>query len=233
MSTFQIFVRGIVFWFLWIFATLAGLLVHWTLLHGTGYESGIISTLETWIGSTGTNLQILEFTTNGLLGLVEGFILGLFQWMVLRKRIKGSLAWIPATSLGMMLGLVAFWGSFVFITGDQLPQGNPMDWVFGLGFLRSGLVGLCLGVTQWIVLRRQFPGHGWWVPAVLIGMLGSWLVQWFFGEGYAFVTQGTITGFVLSLMLVARVRAREAARRKVPQLQKSEDPLERLNRLAP
>ena len=153
--------------------------------------------------------------------------------MVLRKRIKGSLAWIPATSLGMMLGLVAFWGSFVVITGDQLPQGSPIDWVFGLGFIRNGLVGLFLGISQWIVLRRQFPGHGWWVPVVLIGMVSSWLVQWFYGEGYAFLAQGTITGFVLSLMLVARVRAREAAKKKAPQLQKSEEPLERLNRLAP
>jgi hypothetical protein len=231
MSTFRILTRGVLFWFLWFFATLTGLLVHWALLQVSGAEAEIVSLLETWIGSEGTNLRILEFSSYALLGLIEGLILGSFQWMVLRRRIRGALAWIPATSLGMMLGLVAFWGSFVVITGDQLPQGNPTEWAFEFGLLRSGLIGLVLGIAQWIVLRRQFPGHGWWIPTVLTAMVGSWLVRWFFGEGYAFITLGFVSGFVLALMLVARVRARQAREAKAPQLQKREDPLERLNHL--
>jgi hypothetical protein len=222
-----------IFWFLWIFATLTGLLVHWALLQASGVESEIVSLLETWIGTEGVNLRILEFTTNGLLGLIEGLILGLFQWMVLRRRIRGAAAWIPATGLGMMLGLVAFWGSFVVITGDQLPQGNPVEWVFELGILRSGLLGLWLGITQWIVLRRQFPGHGWWIPTILAAVMGSWPIRWFFGDGYAFLTLGAVSGFVLSLMLIARVRAREVLVEKAPQPERIEEPLERLNRLAP
>jgi hypothetical protein len=97
--------------------------------------------------------------------------------------------------------------------------------------LRSGLVGFLLAVSQWFVLRRQFPGHGWWIPTVLVAVTVSWLSRWYFGEGYAFVTLGTISGFVLALMLVARARAREALRRRAPQLEKREDPLERLNHL--
>ena len=233
MSTIRTLTRGIIFWFLWIFATLTGLMVHWALLQASGVEGGIVSLLESWIGVEGVNLRILEFTTNGLFGLIEGLILGLFQWMVLRKRIRGALAWIPATSLGMMLGLVAFWGSFVVITGDQLPQGNPTEWAFELGLLRSGLIGFCMGIAQWIVLRRQFPGHGWWLPTIPAAVMGSWVVRWFLGEGYAFIALGAVSGFVLALMLIARVRAREASEGKVPQLEKSEDPLERLNQLTP
>jgi hypothetical protein len=233
MSTIRTLTRGMIFWFLWIFATLTGLLVHWALLQASGVESEIVSLLETWIGTEGVNLRILEFTTNGLLGLIEGLILGLFQWMVLRRRIRGAAAWIPATGLGMMLGLVAFWGSFVVITGDQLPQGNPVEWVFELGILRSGLLGLWLGITQWIVLRRQFPGHGWWIPTILAAVMGSWPIRWFFGDGYAFLTLGAVSGFVLSLMLIARVRAREVLVEKAPQPERIEEPLERLNRLAP
>jgi hypothetical protein len=233
MSTIRTLTRGMIFWFLWIFATLTGLLVHWALLQASGVESEIVSLLETWIGTDGVNLRILEFTTNGLLGLIEGLILGLFQWVVLRRRIRGAAAWVPATGLGMMLGLIAFWGSFVVITGDQLPQGNPIEWAFELGILRSGLIGLCMGIAQWIVLRRQFPGHGWWIPTILAAVMGSWPIRWFFGDGYAFLTLGAVSGFALSLMLVARVRAREVLERKAPQPEKIEEPLERLNRLAP
>jgi len=231
MSTIRTLTRGVLFWFLWIFATLTGLMVHWALLRASGVEAEIVSFLENWIGTEGTNLRILEFATNGLLGLIEGLFLGLFQWLALRRRIKGALAWIPATGLGLMLGLIAFWGIFVVLTGDQLPQGNPTDWAFELGLLRSASIGLVLGIAQWFVLRRQFPGHGWWIPIVFLAVIGSWLIQWFIGEGYAFITLGTISGFVLTLMIVARVRAREALERRAPLREKQEDPLERLNHL--
>jgi hypothetical protein len=231
MSTIRTLTRGIIFWLLWIFATLLALMVHWALLQASGVENEIASFLETWIGNEGTGLRILEFATSGLLGLIEGLILGLFQWMVLRRRIRGSMAWIPATGLGLMLGLIAFWGILVGITGTQLPQGNPTDWAFELGLLRSGLIGCLMGIAQWIVLRKQFPAHGWWIPTVIVAMIGSWLVRWFFGEGYAFIVLGAVSGFVLALMLIARVRAREILEEKAPQLKTQEDPLERLNHL--
>ncbi|OGO16162.1 MAG: hypothetical protein A2Z14_00010 [Chloroflexi bacterium RBG_16_48_8] len=229
MSTIRTIARGVLFWLLWVFATLAGLLVYWALLQASGVEAQLVSLLESWIGIEGTNLRVFEFATNGLLGLIEGLTIGLFQWFALRRRIKRALAWIPATGLGFALGLVAFWASFVFITGDQLPQGNPTEWAFEVGLLRSSLIGLFLGLAQWLVLFRQFRGHAWWVPTILLAVIGSWFSQWFLSKGLAFIILGAVTGIPLALMLLSRERARIALEKEASIPEKREDPLKRLD----
>lgn len=231
MSTLRTLTRGFLFWLLWIFATLTGLLVYWALFRASGVDSELVALLETWIGSEGTNLRIFEFATNGFLGLIEGLLLGLFQWVALRRRIRRALAWVPATSLGFGLGLVAFWALFVVITGDQLPKGNPMEWAFEVGLLRSGLIGLVTGLTQWLVLRRQFRGHGWWVPMMVLASLGAWFSQWFLSEGLAFVILGAVTGIPLTLMLIARARARRRMEMEAALREEGEGTLERLDQL--
>jgi hypothetical protein len=233
MSTLQSFARGLLFWIFWIFATLTGLMVYWALFRVSGIESGLISLLESWIGVEGTNLRVFEFTANGLLGLLEGLFLGLFQWFALRRRIKRALAWIPATALGYALGLVGFWAAFVVITGNQLPEGNPTEWAFGLGLLRSGSIGLALGLLQWLVLRRQFRGHGWWVPVVLAAMLGSWFSHWFLSEGLAFIVFGAVTAIPITLMLAAREREKRSKVIDASDPEEEVSPLDRLDKLVP
>jgi hypothetical protein len=140
------------------------------------------------------------------------------------------MAWIPATGLGYALGLVVFWGAFVLITGDKLPEGTPMDWGFFVGLLRNGSIGVTLGLVQWFVLRKQFRGHGWWAPVVLLAMIAAWFSQWFLIEGLAFVVLGAVTGIPLAVMLAARERAlREVAVEK--EFGEEETPLERLDNL--
>jgi len=231
MSTIQSFFRGVLFWLFWIFATLTGLMVYWALFRVSGLEPELVSILESWIGVEGTNLRVLEFVTNGLLGLMEGLLLGLFQWVALRGRIKQASGWIPATALGYGLGLVGFWGAFVLITGNQLPEGTPIEWAFELGLLRSGLLGLTLGLLQWLVLRGQFRGHVWWIPVVILAIIGAWFTQWFLSEGLAYVVFGAVTGIPLTLMLAARERAKRARVVKTPEKVREESPLERLNHL--
>jgi len=231
MSIIRSFARGLLFWLLWIFATLTGLMVYWALFRVSGIESELVSILESWIGVEGTNLRVFEFVTNGLLGLFEGLLLGLFQWVALRRRIKRAAAWIPASGLGYALGLVSFWAAFVVITGDRLPEGSPAEWAFGLGLLRSGLIGLTLGLMQWLVLRRQFRGHDWWLPVVVIAMIGSWFSQWFLSEGLAYVILGAVTGIPLTLMLAARERAKKSTEIEASIPEKEENHLERLDNL--
>jgi hypothetical protein len=231
MSTMRSIVKGFLFWILWIFATLTGLMVYWALFRASGVEPELVSLLESWIGIEGSNLRVFEFVTNGLLGLFEGLLLGLFHWVVLKNRIKRALAWVPATAFGYALGLVGFWAIFVLITGNRLPQGTPLDWAFELGLLRSGLIGLMMGALQWLVLRGQFKGHGWWLPVVLVAMIGSWFSQWFLSEGLAFVTLGAVTGIPLTLMLAARERALRAKQEQELEPVMEESPLKRLDRL--
>jgi len=234
MSTIRIISKGVLFWFLWILATLTGFLVYWALFQVSGVEAQLISSLEARIGVEGANLRILEFATNGLLGLIEGLIIGLFQWFAIRGRIKHALAWISTTGLGFALGLLAFWAIFITMTGNQLPQGNPTEWAFGVGLLRSSMIGLCLGLMQWFVLYRQFRGHVIWAPIVVLAFIGSWFCQWFISEGLAFIVVGAVTGIPLTLKLVSKERAIAALEEitLTPEVVE-EDPLKRLNRLIP
>jgi hypothetical protein len=217
MSTYQKVIRWSWFWFFWVLTTLAGLLVHWALFQASGVESEIISTLGGWIGSEGVNLRLFEFATYGVLGLIDGIFLGLFQWVALRRKIKRALNWIPATALGYAVGLIAFWALFVLITGDQLPPGNPAEWGFEVGLLRIGLAGLVVGLSQALVLRRQVRRPGWWALTFLLGMVSSWLVRWFVSIGLAFVVLGAVTGIVLTIYLADREHAyQERAKMRTP-----------------
>jgi hypothetical protein len=223
MSTFQKLIRWSWFWFFWVLATLAGLLVHWALFQASGVEMEIISTLEDWIGSEGVKLRLFEFATYGALGLIDGAFLGLFQWVALRRRIKRSLNWIPATALGFAIGLIAFWALFVLITGDQLPPGNPAEWGFEVGLLRISLAGLVVGLAQALVLRRQVRRPGWWAPTFLLGMVSSWLVRWFVSVGLAFVVLGAVTGVVLTIYMAHREHAYEQSVKVKPPMREAQE----------
>lgn len=91
---------------------------------------------------------------------VVGFLMGLLQYGLLRRYLARMGGWVLATADGWILGLV------LIVTASWLnpwPQ-VPLD--FGLSFL---VLGLSIGVLQWLLLRRRLPRAGWWVPASLLG----------------------------------------------------------------
>lgn len=74
---------------------------------------------------------------------------------------------------------------------DSSAQRNEIDWVFwimwvaantiGLAIallVRQWLVGLILGIAQWLVLRNRFPRSGWWILATVFGLGVSWSPAW-------------------------------------------------------
>ncbi len=53
MSKVRTVIYWIGFWFLWVLVCVAGLLVDRVLFRGTFLATGIVTTLETWIGAEG------------------------------------------------------------------------------------------------------------------------------------------------------------------------------------
>ncbi len=72
------------------------------------------------------------------------------------------LRWTVLTTIGLAGGLVA-----------ALLAGGPVEAVVGMILAMpvvTGIVGLVLGGTQWLELRRRVRPAGWWVLASAIGL---------------------------------------------------------------
>jgi hypothetical protein len=95
-------------------------------------------------------------------GLIAGAIIEAAQWSALRQWV--SWLWIPATSVGMALGLAA--GAALVDYG--IDRGDVV--------LLGAVTGVGVGVAQALVLaRRRVPGAFWWAianpPAWALGWL--------------------------------------------------------------
>ena len=150
-------------------------------------------------------------------GGVVGLVLGVLQWLVLRRQVARAGWWVLASTVGGVLGV-----GFGFGLGFVLMLGVGVGIVVVLG----GVLGLVLGVLQWLVLRRQVARAGWWVLASTVGGVGlvGRLVGGFvasavgvfegvFGVGIVVVLGGIVGGAVygaitgLALVWLLRQRA--------------------------
>ena len=98
-----------------------------------------------------------------LVGAIEGAVLGLAQWLALRRALPSvsRRAWVVATALGAMIAylLAMLAVALGLLVQEQMALLAIGAVVFGVGFLVS------IGLPQWLVLRRQLRHAGWWVPA--------------------------------------------------------------------
>jgi hypothetical protein len=102
---------------------------------------------------------VTEPTTAGMLGFVTalGLLTGFMQWRLLRPHLPGAGWWIPLTIAGWLaVGVLARLISH-FIDLARLEPGA----VFAV-------VGGCVGLAQWLLLRRLLPHSRWWVPVSLL-----------------------------------------------------------------
>jgi hypothetical protein len=109
-----------------------------------------------------------------LAGAVEGLVVGWAQWSVLRDPLPGVRArsWIGATVLGAFiawcLGMLP--SSIMSLTSQPTaaqsgtsPFEGPLVYPLAMGM--GAILGIVLGLPQWVVLRRWTP-RGWrWIAA--------------------------------------------------------------------
>lgn len=95
-------------------------------------------------------------------GLIVGTVIGAAEWFALRQWV--SWLWIPATTVGMAVGLVA--GAALVDYGiDRADLA-----------LMGAVNGLAVGVLQALVLaRHRIPGAIWWAVA----NPPAWALGWF------------------------------------------------------
>ena len=80
------------------------------------------------------------------------------------------------------------------------------------------LVGVGIGVAQWVVLRRHVARAGWWVAASVVGWIVGRIAAWFgvgivavdviVGQVAGQVAYSVVYGIITGLVLVQLLRQR-------------------------
>ena len=128
-----------------------GMWLEWTLATAFGMLLGFLPSIVL------VNIMDLAFARL-IVPLWAGFVVGLAQWVVLRKYVNEVSDWVLAGgtswAVGYALGLFIMNG----LTGTGLDA--------LIGYI---LFGIIVAVVQWPILRREIPNVWMWVLANVVG----------------------------------------------------------------
>lgn len=146
-------------------------------LRRSGWEQWFVWVFASGIGTAvGLGLAFVAIDGVGPVASAAGVgaLTGGAQWLVLRKPIRRAGWWVPASLSGWAVGWA---GGLLLCTllaravnGASRGQ-SILDSMTESGILVAvlGMIGTGVGLLQWLVLRRQVPQAGWWVPASALG----------------------------------------------------------------
>jgi hypothetical protein len=138
-----------------------GMWLEWTLATALGMLLGFLPSIVL------VNLLDLAFARI-IVPLWAGFLIGLAQWVVLRKYLNDSSDWVLAAgaswAVGFALGLMIMSG----LTSTGLD-----------GFFGYILFGIIVAVVQWPILRREIPNVWMWILANVIGWTAGFYASQF------------------------------------------------------
>jgi len=89
--------------------------------------------------------------------ILSGLLIGIGQWAILRTKLQRTWLWIPATAIGIPLGLLI--GTIDFIAIEWTVD-FPYLWTSY--FFIAGVAGAITGVLQWLALYRKLEGSSRW-----------------------------------------------------------------------
>lgn len=133
----------------------------WAAANGLGFGAvGLISLASPlpWISGLG----VLALPT---------LAISLAQWIGLRSLFSISPTWILSFPAGVLL-----WEILRRVILEWFPQSNYDESIAALT-LPYLLMGLLVGLPQWLILRRRFSGSSLWLLGSAVGLGGGlWLV---------------------------------------------------------
>ena len=172
------------FWFWWVLASTVGYAVS---------SAAAMEVLWAVVGAP-------EFMAKGLapgirLAVVRtGAVVGVLQWLVLRREVSGTGWWVLASIVGWVMGTAAAGLGLVLVGLQEL----SLELV---NIVSGAVVGAAVGVLQWLVLRREVSGAGWWVLASIVGWVMGQAAHGAIGLPAVGAVSGAITGIALVRLL--------------------------------
>jgi len=194
-------------WLLWSAVSFAGLAID-RLVFRKNLAEWLLLAIARWIVSNGLDLRAFELASAVALGVADGAILGVLQWLALRRWFPRAARWVWVTALAWAWALAAFW-----LIVDLFPPLQDSRFArdptsFQIGIVDSLLAGVVVGGVQWLLLRRWAKGAAWWVPASVLGAVVAWLVRWFVRPDLALAVSGMITGVAMASFVSRSVMRR-------------------------
>lgn len=114
---------------------------------------------------------IVHFSSPIITVFVIALPISIAQWIALRYLLKTSAWWILTAPIGILLGqvIINFWPSNFWPSADD-------ESIVNLAFIFL-LVGLSVGLLQWLLLRRSLSRALFWILASAVGVAGSiWFI---------------------------------------------------------
>ena len=153
-----------------------------------------------------------------------GAVVGIAQWLVLRRWLPQSSWWVPANAFGNAVG----W-SIGQNLNMAVGRAAPVSETFGAVVIGM-LAGAASGFVEWLMFRGRLPQVRWWVPAAATAATVGLIIQFGLvndvprpllestGLLLPFVLTGlggAMSGLVMGTAVFVLLRARDTSRREV------------------
>lgn len=92
-----------------------------------------------------------------------GIIIGILQYFLLRQRRERRGWWILTTTIGWSLAWLGIGLRYNPLGNVNIPESVWYSMVAGV------ILGIFIGLAQWVILRKQMPYAVWWIPANMLG----------------------------------------------------------------
>lgn len=149
----------------------------WMLLNTIGWPIGYL------VGFALASIITEDIIGSGVLGEILsgisfgaalGSVVGLMQWLVLRRQISLAGWWILASAAGLAV-VVGAGVAVAVLTDYSVELADFADLYRWVAVVALG--GAVAGILQWIILRQQVYRASWWVLASTLGWALSIFVQ--------------------------------------------------------
>ena len=190
------------------------LLPWWVLATAAGFSLG--SLVEATLGRS-SGIMVVAYVSAGGTGAA------VLQWLVLRRHVSRAGWWtgtgVAGAAVAGLVGIAAGGGAGVatgIVEGfaEGLAEGVEAGFDAGAdvaGVTAAIVFGAAVGVLQWLALRRQVAGAGWWIPACAVGWVASGLSAGITDTAAGWTVLGAVYGAITGCVLLWLLRRRADA----------------------